>query len=115
MSRWWSRQRLVNLGYFAGIGCTGPQIAEWLGISNVQAISNACARYEIKLHHRRDGRLVQVVPVNRRSLDVIDEAAALRGISRDDLLQKLLEVYGEGDIDDALDLISNILDDGGGR
>lgn len=112
MARWWSRERLVNLGYLAGIGCSGPQIAAALGITNVQAISNACQRYGVKLHHRRDGRLVQDIPVSRKALDVLDEAAAARGIKREVLLQRLLEIYGEGEAEDGLDLVTSVLDDG---
>lgn len=113
MSRWWSRQRLVDLGYLAGIGCSGPQIADGIGITNVQAISNACKRYGLKLHHRRDGRYVQAIPVRRRALDVIDEAAALRGIQRIEMLQKIIEAFGEGDFEEGLALIDNLIDDGG--
>ncbi|GLK86663.1 hypothetical protein GCM10017653_47330 [Ancylobacter defluvii] len=114
MSRSWPRHRLVHLGYLAGIGCTGPQITAALGLARVQAVSNTLRRYGVKLHRRRDGRLVQAVAFSRRALDVIDEAAAQRGISRDEMIQKVIEVFGaEESSEDALDLIANLLDDGG--
>jgi hypothetical protein len=115
MARYWPRRRIAHLGYLVGIGCTGPQIAAALSMANLQAISNACQRYELKLQRRGDGRFVEAIPISRKSLAVIDEAAALRGIDRVQMLQRIVEVFGHAeDVEDDLDLITNLLDDGGG-
>lgn len=96
----WSPLRLARLGFLIGRGCTSAEVAVDPLIATSPANVRARARH-FGLAFRHEGPRLPEAVVRRYA-----EAAALRGISRDELLHRILLHAGS---DDAL--IDNILDD----
>lgn len=96
----WSPVRLARLGFLIGRGCTSTEVALDPLIASTPANVRARAR-GFGLAFRNRGARLPAPIVERYAA-----AAALRGISRDELLHRILLQAGS---DDAL--IDNILDD----
>lgn len=105
--RWWPRRALVEFGYMIGLGFTGPDIEGVMGCSSA-SIANACKRYGIKLHRRRNGDSVVPAVVNKQTRAALDDAASIRGISRTELVERVLAVLGE----EGPAFVDGVLDDG---
>ncbi|CAA0096876.1 Uncharacterised protein [Starkeya nomas] len=105
--RWWSRRTLVSFGYMVGLGFNGPDIENVLGCSSA-SVANACKRYGIKLHRRRNGDSCVPAVINKKTRAALDDAAAVRDISRAELVERLLAIVG----DEGPAFVDGILDDG---
>lgn len=91
----WTKREIAQFGYFVGKGLTGPDIMDVLDISSTAAVANACTRYGLTLAHRRNGDRVVSVVVTKAARAGLDEAAAVRGLTRAALIEKLVNTIGE--------------------
>lgn len=105
----WGRGTLVQFGYMVGLGFSGPQIGAIIGCTTA-SVANACRRHGVQLARRRNWDVVQPVTLSKETAEVLDGAAAMRGITRQVLIERILVVLGE---DEDLVLIDNVLDDMG--
>ena len=103
----WNNATLVHFGLMVGLGFSGKQIGDVIGCGT-NAVANATKRYGVQLARRRTGETVLPIAVSKSAGTVLDDAAAIRCVTRTELVERLISLIGE----EGPQLVDSILDDG---
>jgi hypothetical protein len=101
----WTEVRVARLGYLVGIGWDGERIAADLG-TNANNIYRQAARTGLSFHEATRMRKAMRKAQEQKPDEPIFAAAKRRRITRDELIDRLLEQIESDPV-----LIDNILDD----